>query len=476
MKFIRKVTEFAKKQKLFSPGDRVLVAVSGGPDSVALLHVLYDLREELGLHLEVAHLQHGMRGEEAREDARLVAALANSLKVAFHLKEVNIPEIKKVAGKGNLEALAREERYRFFIGVAQECDLNKIATAHTLDDQAETVLMWFLRGCGTKGLAGMSPLRHFASQNGDSALAPPLVRPLLGISKAEILNYLRERQLAYRMDKTNEDPALLRNWIRLRLLPQIAERIDAHWPERLARQAALLRDEDVFMDRLAQVELEKLRAPAGLDRKLLLEQEPALQRRILRLWIAEIRGHLRGFDYGHVEKLLNLVANGAPQARLSIPGGWELVNAYKTVTLEKRSRKLKGLRYSYKFSTGGILQIPEAGVALESKRISVPPAAQPGIPTSLMEGLFDAALLSENLIVRNFCAGDRFQPLGMRGHKKIKDLFIEKKVPLSARSVLPLFSMGDEILWIPAYARSEIAKIGPQTKEFLYVRAVPLER
>ena len=476
MKFIRKTIEFAKKQKLFSPGDRVLVAVSGGPDSVALLDVLYDLRAEVGLHLEVAHLQHGMRGEEAREDARFVAALAETLNLSFHLKEVNIPEIKKVAGKGNLEALAREERYGFFRAVARACDLNKIATAHTLDDQAETVLMWFLRGCGTKGLAGMSPLHQLASQNGDSALTPMLVRPLLGISKAEILNYLRERQLVFRTDKTNEDPALLRNWIRLRLLPQIAERIDTRWPERLARQAAVLRDEDVFMDRLAEIELEKLRAPMGLDRKLLIEQEPAMQRRILRLWIAEIRGHVRALDYGHIEELRNLVARGAPQSRLSIPGGWELVNAYKTVRLEKRFRRLKGLRYSYKFPTGGILQIPEAGVALESKRISVPPAAPPSIPTSLMEGLFDAALLSENLTVRNFCAGDRFQPLGMRGHKKVKDLFIEKKVPLSVRSILPLFSMGDEILWIPAYARSETAKIGPQTREFLYVKAVSLER
>ncbi len=471
-----KVKATIERYELLSCSDQVLVAVSGGPDSVALLDVLYYLRAELGLHLEVAHLQHGIRGEEAREDARFVAALAESLNLPFHLKEVNIPEIKKVAGKGNLEALARDERYRFFRAVAQKCGLNKITTAHTLDDQAETVVMWFLRGCGTKGLAGMSPLHHLACQNGDSGLAPTLVRPLLGISKVEILDYLRERQLAYRTDKTNEDAALLRNWIRLRLLPQIAERIDARWPERLARQAALLRDEDVFMDRLAQIELEKLRAPTGLDRKLLIAQEPALQRRIARLWIAETRGHLRGLDYAHVEALLNLVAHGAPQARLSMPGGWELVNAYKTVKLKTRSRKPKGLCYSYRFETSMVLNIPEAGVTLESKRISAPPAPRPDAPASLMEGLFDAALLPGHLTVRNFRSGDRFQPLGMVGHKKVKDLFIEKKVPLSVRSVLPLLSMGDQILWIPAYARSETAKIGPQTKEFLYVKAVPLER
>jgi tRNA(Ile)-lysidine synthase len=476
MNIKKSLTELAKEQELLSPGDRVLVAVSGGPDSVALLDVLSELRDELGLYLEVAHLQHGIRGEEANEDARFVAALAESLNVAFHVKDVSIPEIKKSAGKGNLEALAREERYRFFTALAQERNLNKIATAHTLDDQAETVLMWFLRGCGTKGLAGMSPLHDRACRDAGSVPAPALIRPLLGVSKAEILDYLEERQRSYRVDKTNQDPALLRNWIRLELLPHIAERIDSHWPQRLARQAALLRDEDIFMDRLARIELDKLRASTGLDRKLLACQDPALQRRILRLWIAENRGHLRGLDFSHIEQLLDMAARGAPNARLSIPGGWELANVYESVRLEKRSRTPKDARYSYSFRAGEVLHIPEAGIALASKRISVPPAAAPCMPVGLDEALFDVALLSENLTVRNFCPGDRYQPLGMKGHKKVKDLFIEKKAPLSVRSVLPLFSMGDEILWVPAYARSETAKIGPQTKEILHIKAVLLER
>jgi tRNA(Ile)-lysidine synthase len=471
-----KVKQFAARHGLLAAGDSVLVAVSGGPDSVALLHVLYDMREELGLHLEVAHLQHGIRGEEAREDGRFVAALAQSLKLPFHLKEVNIPGIKEAAGKGNLEALARAERYNFFTAIAQERKINKVATAHTLDDQAETVLMWFLRGCGAKGLAGMSPLHHLACENNDLAQALTVVRPLLETSKAEVLDYTRQRQLSYQTDKTNEDPALLRNWIRLRLLPEVTGRIDPRWPVRLAQQAALLRDEDVFLDRLARVELEKLRASAGVDRESFSQHDQALKRRILRLWIADHRGHLRGLDYGHVEQLLNLIEGGAPQARLSLPGGWELVNEYKIVTLKKCARKLKRPCYSYRFETSMVLNIPEAGVTLESKRISVPPAPRPGAPASLMEGVFDAALLPEYLTVRNFRSGDRFQPLGMVGHKKVKDLLIEKKVPLSLRSVWPLLLAGEEVLWIPAYARSETAKIGPQTKEFLYVKAVPLER
>ncbi|MGE5817056.1 MAG: tRNA lysidine(34) synthetase TilS, partial [Deltaproteobacteria bacterium] len=386
---------------------------------------------------------------------------------------VNIPAMKKAAGKGNVEELARQERYYFLTAVARERKLGKIATAHTQDDQAETVLMWFLRGCGTKGLAGISPLHVFGGANGGAAIT--LVRPFLDITKSEILDYLREMQLPYRIDETNKDPALLRNWIRLRLLPEVTGRIDPRWPARLAQQAALLRDEDVFLDRLGRAELEKLRVSGGLNRELFSQHDQALRRRILRLWIDDNRGHLRGLDYGHVEELLNVIEGGAPQARLSVPGGWELVNEYKIVKLEKSSRKRKGLCYSYRFDASMVLKIPEAGVTLTSKRISVPPDSRPAVPVSLMEGLFDAALLPDHLTVRNFRSGDRFQPLGMAGHKKVKDLLIEKRVPLSVRSVWPLVLTGEEVLWIPAYGRSEIAKIGAQTREFLYVKAVALE-
>jgi tRNA(Ile)-lysidine synthase len=473
----KRVKTFVTRHSLLAPGESVLVAVSGGSDSVALLHILNDLRDELRLNLEVAHLQHGIRGEEASEDSRFVAALAQSLKLPFHLKEINIPRIKAAVGKGNVEALARQERYRFFGAVVRDRKIHKVATAHTLDDQAETVLMWFLRGCGARGLAGMSPLHHLASENNDSAPALTVVRPFLGTAKTEILDYVRQRQLVYRTDKTNEDPALLRNWIRLRLLPEITGRIDPRWPARLAQQADLLRDEDVFLDRLAHAELGKLRTSGGgLERDSFNRYDQALRRRILRLWIADRRGHLRGLDYSHVEELLNLIAGGAPQARLSVPGGWELVNEYKIVKLKERSRKLRRRCYSYRFDTSMVLNIPEAGVMLESKRISAPPAPRPGAPASPVEGLFDAALLPDDLTVRNFRSGDRFQPLGMVGHKKVKDLLIEKKVPLSLRSVWPILLTGDEILWIPAYGRSETAKISPQTKEFLYLRAVPLER
>ena len=178
------VLTFIQRHQLLARGDRVLVAVSGGPDSVALLHLLYELREEMELQLEVAHLQHGIRGAEAEEDARFVAELAEKLGLPLHLKTVDLPRIRSAAGKGNLEELARVERYRFFAAVARERKLGKIATAHTQDDQAETVLMWLLRGSGLKGLGGMPPLHELDGTDIESASRLFVIRPLLDVSQS----------------------------------------------------------------------------------------------------------------------------------------------------------------------------------------------------------------------------------------------------------------------------------------------------
>lgn len=458
-----------RRQSLLSRGDRVLVAVSGGPDSVALLHLLHELREQWGLELEVAHLQHGIRGEEAKEDARFVADLAESLGLPFHLKEIDLPQMKARAGKGNLEALARAERYRFFAEVSGERKLDKIATAHTQDDQAETILMWLLRGAGMKGLSGMAPLQAIRASDLDSPRPVTVIRPLLEVSKAEILDYLAQNKLAYRLDRTNQDTAWLRNWIRQELLPAIKQRAGDDFPARLGRAAKLLREEDRYLDQLAVSRLAEMRSADGLDRSELLRAPTPMRRRVLRLWIAEKRGHLRGLDFIHIEALLRLIDQGPPQGRLAIPGGWELVREYERLRLEKPIPGSRRVCYSYAFEPGAILRIPEAGFELQSECLSSPPWR---LPSSPQEALFDLACLSGPLTVRNFRQGDRFQPLGTGGHKKVKELFIEKKVPLSLRSRLPILVLGGEILWIPGYLRSEVAKVTERTTAVVRVKAV----
>ena len=454
------------KHNLLRLCDRLLVAVSGGPDSVSLLHLLCEFKNEWDLHLEVAHLQHGIRGDAAQQDAMFVERLAEELKLPFHMREVDLPRLKSAAGRGNLEALARAERYRFFAELVAARNLSKVATAHTQDDQAETVLMWFLRGAGLRGLGGMAPLQqiHIPSEKSSSLT---VVRPLLDISKADVLHYLSTRSIAYCTDQTNQDRTYLRNWIRLELLPKIRPRAGDGVSARVSQQAGLVRDEDALLHTLTLQTYGSVSADGELLRSALLKQPKALQRRILRYWIEQARGHLRGIDFIHIEALLRLIDKGPAQGKLSIPGGWEFVCEYDRLRLGKTSRGAHRVCYSYELKIGTPLRIREAGSELYVEVLS----AVARFPTDLTEALFDAACLTEPLLVRNFRQGDRFKPLGVPGHKKLKDLFIEHKIPLSIRATLPLLVMGQEILWIPGYGRSESALVRERTERVVHIKS-----
>jgi tRNA(Ile)-lysidine synthase len=465
MSFIEKIKETIAKYQMLSPGDGVLVGVSGGPDSVALLHVLYELREEFDLRLEVAHVQHGIRGEEAREDARFVAETVARLGLPFHLKDLDLPKLKAEKGKGNLEAMAREERYRFFAEVAEKEGIPKIALGHTRDDQVETLLMWLLRGSGRKGLGGMAPV----VKDEVGRMKAEVIRPLIETSREEVIAYLASGWHEYCTDRTNVDTALLRNWLRLELLPKLRGKFGSDLNERLGHLADLMRDEEELLRGLAERLLPKIVNQGALLREALLEQPKAMQRRLVRLWLEAKSGNLRGVEFEHVEKILRLISDGPPQGRIAIPKGRDVVRRYDRVRLEKQIRRRRAACYSYTLAVAGEVDIPEAGVKMESERcampIDLPPGDQP-------EALLDLASLPSTLTVRNFRNGDRFRPLGMRGHKKLKDLFIEKKVPLEVRATLPLLLAGDEILWIPGFGRSDVAKIGPATREVIRVRLI----
>lgn len=462
-----RVRETVRKYEMFSHGDGILLGVSGGADSVALLHLLFRLKEELGLCLEVAHLQHGIRGEEARQDALFVANMAERLALPFHFRDVDLPRMRSEKGKGNLEEMAREERYRFFVTTAQRRGIRRVATAHTMNDQAETLLMRLLRGSGRKGLSGMPPVHRLISTQGAAAGGPLLVRPFIEASRKEILDYLKAEGLEYRIDRTNLDPGPLRNWIRLHLVPQLRERLDPHLDERLAQLADLLREEEEILERMAREHLHRAVQGETLVRSSLLREGKAMQRRLIRLWLEGTLGDLKGIGFLHVEEALWFITQGPPQGHLSMPRGWNLVKRYEAVRLERRRRRRKPVCYSYALPHEGVLDIPEAGMKIQSSRTALFPSAR---PRDNLEAFFDLAFLPKTLTVRNFRAGDRFQPLGMKGHKKVKDLFIEKKAPLPLRSTLPLLLARGEILWIPRYGRSEIAKVGPETKEVLRVK------
>jgi tRNA(Ile)-lysidine synthase len=469
MKLQIRFRDYCRKHRLLTPGDRILVAVSGGPDSLALLSLLHELQDEFSLHLEIAHVDHGIRGAEAKQDAQFVAAWAARLGLPFHLRELESAHRRGRAGAGNLEQWARQERYAFFSVTARAHNLNKVATAHTEDDQAETVLMWLLRGAGGKGLGAIAPDQPMPCDGAPAEPAVSLIRPLLGVSKVELLRWLEDRNLTYCCDRTNDDPELLRNWLRQDLLPRMEKRLGRGVASRLARAAEVARDEAFFLEALARDWLAKSCANGALDRGALLLEPRALQRQILRVWLKLARGDLRNMDFDHIESILEIVSKGPPQSLLALPGGWHAVREYDSLRLAKTELRRPSPRYSYALRPDEPLPVPEAGVVVEAQYVS---RAERALPRDLSEALFDLDTLTGSLEVRNFRPGDRFQPLGMAGHKKVKDLFIDKKAPRSARAVLPLLVMGKEILWLPGYARSAIGRIRPESTRMLHVRVI----
>ncbi|HEX6176329.1 MAG TPA: tRNA lysidine(34) synthetase TilS [Candidatus Binatia bacterium] len=454
---------------MLSPGQRILAAVSGGPDSVAMLYLLYDLREQLELTIEVAHLQHGIRGEEAVEDARFVACLAEQLGLIFHLKEIDLPQLKIASRKGSLEEIGRLERYLFFGDTARRRQLDAVATAHTADDQAETVVMRLFRGAGRTGLRGMAPVRPFELPNGVSGNVL-LIRPLLDATRKQVTEFLDQRKVIYRTDSSNADLFYLRNWIRLKLMPEVSQKFGAELPARLCAQAEVLHDEEDYLGDLTRQQFENVSDGKDLNRGAFLNINKALQRRVIRLWIERRRGHLRAVGFDHIEAALSLIAAGPPQGRLAFPGGWQLAREYESITFERDRPNVKPRCYSYQFKPGMTLAVIEAGITIDSELIDAVPAK---LPNNFMEAVFDAGLLKGNLLVRNFRNGDRFRPLGMEGHKKVKDLLIANQVPLHTRTALPLLVLDDEILWIPGYGRSEFARVGSATKISLHLKAIP---
>jgi tRNA(Ile)-lysidine synthase len=459
MALAQKVAETVLKYEMLAPGDAVLAGVSGGPDSVALLHALVRLKGEFSLRLEVAHVEHGIRGAESRADASFVAALADRLGLPFHLKELRLRAAK---AQGNLEALAREERYRFFEQTARARGLEKIATGHTLDDQAETLLMRLFRGSGRSGMGAMAPV----SRRGEAIL----IRPLIETSREEVEAYLSEAGLDYRIDATNGDPTLLRNWMRLEMLPRLKEKIDPHVAARLARLAEIARGEDEVLDTLACGRMASILEGNELLRGPLLAESKALQRRIIRLWLKNELGSLKRIGFEHIEAILDLVTSGPPQGRVAVPAAREVVRRYEILSIEAKRRSAGAAVYDYKFAAGDEIFIPEAGMTLSTV---VEKAVR--VPQNPFEAVFDLEMLPRILTVRNFRPGDRFQPLGMAGHKKLKDLFIEKRMPLLLRRSVPLLIAGEEILWIAGYGRSSAAVVRRETTAALRVTAVPVK-
>ena len=436
---------------MVEPDAKVLVAVSGGPDSVCLLHALI----ELGVAVEMAHIDHETRDGESGDDARFVESMAQALGIPFH--EIRHPVERLAAdSKRSFEQVAREVRYAALLDIAEGAGIHILATGHQADDQAETILMRILRGTSPDGLGGIPPVRQ--------AGAVRIVRPLLDCSREEILAYLAERGLFYRVDRSNEDPRFERNRIRHELLPDLRTGFNPRVEEALVRLAEIQREENRYLDREARAFLAGCRDERGeLRRKPFAEGPAALQRRALVLLAREFGIEL---PYARAVAAVDFAVGGAAGRAFDLGAGMRLRNARGLVEIRRGEVNAP--------ETEPIgLRVPGETVAF-GKRFRIQHLA--GIPAppisdhcGPMRQVFDANAFGQKVSVRRRRAGDRFQPLGMRGSRKLKDFFIDLGIPAGRRDEEILLVAGNRIVWVVGRGVSAEAAVTDRTRACLEV-------
>ncbi len=438
---LESVLAYVREHGLLRPGDRVAVAVSGGPDSVALLRVLLELRSELGLVLAVAHFHHGIRGAEADADQRFVEELARAHSLPLLAAAGDAPAHAAAQGL-SLETAARELRYAWFRRLLRAGEATRVATGHTLDDQAETVLMRLLRGSGTRGLAGIFPW-----QGVEGPGEPAIVRPLLAVRRRQVEDYLRALGQPWREDQSNRDLRHLRNRLRHELLPRLERDYNPSLARVLGESAELARAEEEFWSREVKGLLPAVFREGALDACQLARHPLALQRRLLRA-AGESLG-LR-FNFEHVQGLLRLAAASPGPARAcELPEGWRAASARGLIRFQRPQPAAPppARDYEYRLAVPGEIRVAEIGTVI---RASLLPLAASAAGYN-RAGLWDPGSLAPELVVRNWRAGDRFWPAHTKSPKKVKTLLQERRIQPAERAGWPVVVSGDSIVWVRGF-------------------------
>jgi len=430
-----------RRSELFRPGDRVGVAVSGGPDSVLLFEFMKQLGREKGLVLAVVHFNHHLRGAESDEDERFVRDLASRHDVEFIHGEADVARLARERRR-NLEATARDLRYRFFFSLVNRGQLDKIATGHTASDQAETVLLRLLRGTGTRGLGGIYPV-----------LEGKVVRPFLSLMRAEIETELERRKVAFRIDSTNRDPQLRRNKVRLEFFPWLQKAFDVDVIPQLKELADRAREDEEYLDAQARERAHAWRVREGSAEKIpvrpFLEFPPALARRVLRQMILAARGSLQGITHRHLEAVQRLATETQSGRGLVLPGNLVARREFDWLVIGPQSARRGDSEFFYEVKAPAEVAISPLGVTLRFKIVGAEELGR--AYNKAGRWCLDAQKLSGGLVLRNWRAGDRFRPAGCRKLLKLKELFRQRKIPLEQRRGWPVLVSDKEIVWVRGF-------------------------
>jgi tRNA(Ile)-lysidine synthase len=448
------VKKTIKTHNLLQRKDKVLIAYSGGPDSTALLSLLLELRELWNLELFLAHFNHKLRSK-AEEDEKFASEVARKNSLPFFL---GVEDVRCFARerKVNTEEAGRELRYDFLKKTASRVGANKIATGHTMSDQAETFLMRLLRGSGLLGLSAIYP-----------AVEEMIIRPLIDVERKDIVTYLRGKDLPYRVDESNFDRRFFRNKIRLELIPYIQKHFEPRIVPHLGRITSILQAEEALLEELgkekAQRAIEKIDNQAVLKRTHLVSLPLALQRRVMREFLLRLKGDLREVSFTDIESVLSLGKEKEFQLKKN------LILRRQGDIVGLKERNLPRVEYEYCWEGKDSLHIQQIDLNFEGRKARTEKFKEFDFDDRKVAFL-DKAKLRFPLIVRNRRKGDRYRPLGAPGKKKLKEIMRAKGIPARERERRPVFLSAGEIVWVLGLPVSEEFKIDEKTEEVFVIK------
>ncbi|BBO71709.1 tRNA(Ile)-lysidine synthase [Desulfosarcina alkanivorans] len=457
---------------MLAPGDRVLVGVSGGPDSMALLHLLLRLAPGLDIGLGIAHLNHCLRGASADRDARFVRQAAATLNIACHTGRAQVIKVKRKL-RLSLEEAGRRVRYAFFSKTMADAGYNKLALGHHSDDNAEQILMAILRGTGPRGLSGIAPVRR-----------DRIIRPMIHVRRSQIEDFVRKAGIACVRDASNEDLRFVRNRIRHRLLPLLAAEYNPRIADHLNRMAEVMREEAAWTDGLVAAEYQRamVARSAGvitISAGALKTMHPALARRLVRDALQDLTGTLRRITFAHVQAALRLLADGCDGKECHLPGGIRTRRTGDHIVLQVAAEGRRGaaerrVEEERVPATRIPAPLPER-VEIQAMGIGfrffscLPDQLPPWGDVDRNRAHFDLARLSLPLTVRPAVPGDRFTPLGAGGSQKLKKFFIDHRIPRQERSGTPVLADQQRIIWLVGQRMDDHVKVTASTSKVLVV-------
>ena len=453
-----KVRDFIIENKLIEKGDKILVALSGGPDSVCLLNVLYSLKEDFHIKIGAAHVNHMLRGDEALADEEYSKSLCKNLNIEFYVKKIDIDKISKEKNISH-EMAGREERYKFFETIKNNYGYNKIAVAHNANDQAETIIMNMMRGTGIEGLCGIRSKREGG-----------IIRPILCLSREEVELYCSSNNLEPRIDKSNLENIYSRNKVRLDIIPYMKGNFNKDIINTLNRMANLIQVDNDFLEKET---LNNFKVYCSNTRDALIISKEAFNldraiiSRIIRKAFFEFTGKYSNFEMKHIYDVIELSQN-TTNKRIDLTNNVLAENIYGDIYLKLKDNIIR----EYKEVVINKGELDNTDICYENYNVRFNIIINKNnidFSKNVLIKYFDYDKIEERLVIRKRRNGDKMLPLGMKGNKKVKDIFMDLKIPVDERDKIPVLCFDNEIAWLVAHKVSEKFKITKETKNIIKI-------